>query len=130
MSNQFICHVLCYILYPLNKILYEFVVRLPTVLSNTCACVTYQLYRHRALMALTLYNAVLYLYKLWRLKAFVQFEIIITVSIYSFRFIRIPILVVYGHYKYFTPILRGSTLDVVYRRQILTSKVDLRAVRG
>ena len=34
---------------------------------------------------------------------------------------------VYSHYKYFTLSVRGSTLDVRYRRQILTSKVSPRA---
>ena len=37
-----------------------------------------------------------------------QFEIIITVLVSSFRFIWIPMLWVYGHYKYFTLSARGS----------------------
>ena len=52
---------------------------------------------------------------------FFQFEIIINVSVSSFRFIWIPMLWVYGHYKYFTLSVRGPTL-----RQILTSKVGPR----
>ena len=55
-----------------------------------------------------------------------------------FRSIWIPMVWVYGHYKYFTLSVRGPTLDVriwrlksdVYRRQILMSKVGPRAERG
>ena len=44
-------------------------------------------------------------------KGFFQFEIIMHVSVYSFRFIWIPTL-------------------AAYRRQILTSNVDPRAIRA
>ena len=59
-------------------------------------------------------------------KGFFQFEIIINVLVSSFRFIWIPMLWVYGHYKYFNSLyvfirLYTSETDV-YRRQILTYK--------
>ena len=49
------------------------------------------------------------------------FEIIINVLVSCSRFIWIPTLWVYGHYKYFTLLVRGSTLGV--RRHNLMSKV-------
>ena len=55
-------------------------------------------------------------------------------SFSSFCFIWIPMVWVYGHYKYFTLSLRRPTLDVriwrLKRRQILMSKVGPRAERG
>ena len=36
----------------------------------------------------------------------------------------------YGNYNCFTLLVRGSTLDVVYRRQIEMSKVDPRTATG
>ena len=69
-----------------------------------------------------------YIFKPWRPKFFFQYEIIINVLVMSFRFIWIPMLWVYGHYTYFTLAVRGSTLDI-YRRLILTSKINPRAVR-
>ena len=64
-------------------------------------------------------------------KGFFQFESIINVLVSSFCFIWIPMLGVYGHYKYFTLSVRGSTLDVrIWRgRQILTSKFNPHAER-
>ena len=41
-----------------------------------------------------------------------------------FALIRIPMLWVYGHYKYYS-----YSAGIDYRRQVLTSKVDPRAVR-
>ena len=63
-------------------------------------------------------------------KGFSQFEIIINVS---FRFIRIPILWVYGHYKCACVLLQcmdgiWTSESDVYRRQIPTTKVDPRAL--
>ena len=67
--------------------------------------------------------------KPWRLKDYFQFKIVINVLVSSFRFIWIPILWVYGHYKY----LYSYSAEIDFRhhrRQILTSKVDVRAVRN
>ena len=75
-----------------------------------------------------LYNAELFLYKQWRLKSTFEFEIIINVLVSSFRFICVPMIWVYGHYKFFNFSVRGSILNV-YRRQMLTSKVSLRTER-
>ena len=58
-------------------------------------------------------------------KRFFQFEIIINVLASSFCFIWIPILWVYGHYKYFY----YDSAGIDFRRQNLTSKVDPRTVR-
>ena len=74
----------------------------------------------------------IFLYKPWRPKGFFQFEIIITVLVSSFRFIWIPMLWVYGHYKYFHSYSAGidfSRQNLTSRRQILTTKVDPRTVR-
>ena len=54
-----------------------------------------------------------------------QFEIIINVLVSSFRFIRIPMLLVYGQYKY----CYSYSAGIDFRRQILTTKVDPRAIR-
>ena len=54
---------------------------------------------------------------------FFQFEIIINVLVNSFRFIWIPMLWVYGHYKYFYSYRAGIDLSR------LTSEVDPRTVR-
>ena len=54
-----------------------------------------------------------------------EFEIIVNVSVNSFRFIWIPLLWYYGHYKYFYSYSAG----IDFRRQILTFKVDPRAAR-
>ena len=65
-------------------------------------------------------------------KGFFRFEIIINILVDSFRFIWIPVLWVYRHYKYFTLSVRGSTLDVRIWRlqsQILKSKDGPRAER-
>ena len=67
-------------------------------------------------------------------KGFFQFEIIVNVSVSSFRFIWIPILWVYDHYNiYIYSCSAGIDFSRqesdVHRRQILTSKVDPRAVR-
>ena len=56
---------------------------------------------------------------------FFQFEIIINVSVSSFRFIWIPMLWVYNHYKYVYPYSAG----IDFSRQIPTTKVDPRAAR-
>ena len=71
------------------------------------------------------YNAEIFSYKPWRPKGFFQFKIIINVLVISFRFIWIPVLWVYGHYKYFYSYSAG----IDFRRQILTSKVDPRTER-
>ena len=42
----------------------------------------------------------LFLYKPWRPKDFIQFEIVINILVSSFPFIRIPMLWVHGNYKY------------------------------
>ena len=66
-------------------------------------------------------------------KGFFQFEIIINVLVTSFRFIWIPILWIYGQYKYFLS-MRGPSLYVkiqrLYRRQILTYKDGPRTERA
>ena len=54
------------------------------------------------------------------------------VLVSSFQFIWIPVLWFHDHYKYFTLLVRESSLDVriwLSRRQILTSKVGSRAER-
>ena len=58
------------------------------------------------------YNADIFLYKPWRPKGFVQFQIIINVLVSSFWRILIPMLRVHGHYKYFALSMRGLYLDV------------------
>ena len=69
--------------------------------------------------------AELFFHKPWRRKGLCQIEIIINVVFSFFRFIWIPMLWVYGHYTYFYP----YSVVIDCRRQILTSKVDPRAVR-
>ena len=67
-------------------------------------------------------NAEICLYK--PPKGFFQFEIIINVLVRSFRFIWIPVLWVYGHYKCCTLLARGSTLDIrIWRLQTSYSDV-------
>ena len=66
--------------------------------------------------AVSPYNAEICLYKPWRPKDFVQFEIIIHILVSYFRIIWIPMLWVYGRYKYFTLLER----DRPYRHQNLT----------
>ena len=67
----------------------------------------------------------IFLHKPWRPKGFVEFEIIINVLVSSF-----PCILIYICYGSTTIInistltVRGSTLDNVYRRQILTSEVN------
>ena len=58
-------------------------------------------------------------------KGFCQFESIINVLVSYFLFIWIPMLWVYGYYKYFYSYSAG----IDFRRQILTPKVDHRTVR-
>ena len=60
-------------------------------------------------------------------KGFIQFEIINNVLVNTSWFIWIPMLYVYGHYKYFDFYSEG----INFWRQILTilSKIDSRAVR-
>ena len=62
------------------------------------------------------YNAEILSYK-WRSTVFLQFEIIINVLVSSFYFIWIPVLRVYGHYKYFNSFSSG----IHFIRQNLTS---------
>ena len=62
--------------------------------------------------------------KPWRPKGFFQFEITITVLVSFFRFIWIPRLWVYGHYKYFHSFSAGTD----FRQQKLTS-TDVRFCR-
>ena len=50
------------------------------------------------------------------IKGFFQFEIIINVLVSFFRFIWIPMLYVYGHYKYYYSYIAGND----FRRQNLT----------
>ena len=59
----------------------------------------------------------IFLYKSWGPKGFIQFEIIINVSVVSFWFIWIPMLWVYGHYKY----IYSFSAGIVFIRQNLTS---------
>ena len=65
------------------------------------------------------YNAEIFLYKPnhEHQRGFLQFEIIINVLFSSFWFIWIPMLWVYGHYKYFNSFSAG----IVFIRQNLTS---------
>ena len=70
-------------------------------------------------------KALKYFYANHGAKGFFRFEIIVNVLVGSFRFIWIPILWVYGHYKYFNPF----SAETVYRRQILPYKDDPRARR-
>ena len=70
------------------------------------------------------YNAELFLSKPWRLKGVFQLWIIINVSVISFLFIWIPVLWVYGHYKY----LNYFSAAIFFLRQILTS-TDVRIWR-
>ena len=58
-------------------------------------------HHHGDCLAINPYNAELILYKSWGPKGLFQFEIIINVSVSSSRFIWIPMLWVYSHYKYF-----------------------------
>ena len=58
-------------------------------------------------------------------KGFFRFEIIINVLISSSRFIWIPMLWVYDHYKY----VYSYSAGIICRCHILTSKVDPRALR-
>ena len=51
------------------------------------------------------------------------------VFVSSFWFIWIPMLWVYGHKKYFYSNSSGIDFDI-YRRQILTAKVDHHSVRA
>ena len=53
-------------------------------------------------------------------KGFFQFGIIINVLVGSFRFIWIPMLWVYTHYKYGNSYSAG----IDFRRQNLTSKIE------
>ena len=54
-------------------------------------------------------------------KGFFQFQIIINVSVSSFRCIWIPMLLVYGHWKYF----HSSSARIDFRRQNLqTGRVE------
>ena len=57
-----------------------------------------------------------------------RIEIIMNVLVRSFRFIWIPMVSVYDHYKYFN----YSSAWIDFRRQILTSKVgpELKRLRG
>ena len=57
-------------------------------------------------------------------KGFFHIEIIINVLVSYVRFIWIPVLWVYGHYKY----IYSYSAGIDFRRQILTSKVDPRSV--
>ena len=67
-------------------------------------------------MSRALYKAELFLYKSSRPKVFFRFEIIINAFVSSSRFIRIPMLWVYGHYKYFD-FFRVGTLTANYEMQ-------------
>ena len=83
-------------------------------------------------------NAKILLYKPWRPKGFLQFETIINVLVSSLRFIWVPMLWVYDHYKCLILLVRGFTLDFriwrlkasdsAYRRQHLTF-IDVRLWR-
>ena len=78
------------------------------------------------------YNAELFVYKPWGQKSYFQFEIIINVLVISFRFIWIPVLCVYSHYKYVYSYSGVSTLDVrIWRLQTSDSdtKIDPHTVR-
>ena len=68
-------------------------------------------------LILTLTTLKYYLFKPWRLKLFLQFEIILNVLIISFRFIWIHMLWVYDHYNYFN----FFSAVIVFMSQNLTS---------
>ena len=59
------------------------------------------------------YKAGIFLYKQWKLKGFFQFEIIINDLVSSFRFIGIPVLWGYDHYKYVHSFSAG-TVFIIY----------------
>ena len=63
------------------------------------------------------YNAEIVLYKLWQ--GFFQFEIIINVTVSSFRFIWISMLWVYRHYKYFTAYSAGIDFRIGHLQTLL-----------
>ena len=69
-----------------------------------------QILRHLFIILFNSYNAEICLCKEWRRKGF-SIEIIINVLFSSFCFISVPMLWVYGYYKYFTRSVRESTLD-------------------
>ena len=78
------------------------------------------------------HNAQILLNKPWKPKGFVQIEIIINFLANSFRFILIPMLWVYCHYKYLDTFSTGpfyTSASDVYRRQILSYKDGPRAER-
>ena len=86
--------------------------------------------KHKTFFLLTLnpWSAELFLQNPWKPEDFfTQFEIIFNVSVTSSRFIWIPMLWVYGHYKYFYSYSVGIYFS--RRRQILTTKVYPRTVR-
>ena len=63
-------------------------------------------------------------------EGFFQFEIIINVWVSCFRFIWIPMLWFYGHYKYLILSVRGSTLDArIWRLQTSDADVKCRSPR-
>ena len=79
---------------------------------------------------LTIFHHVLtkYFFLSMAIKGFFKFQIIITVLVSSFRFIRKPILWAYGHYNCYS--MRGLTsVSDVNRRHILISKVGTRTER-
>ena len=59
---------------------------------------------------------------------FFHFLIIMNVFVSFYRFVWIPMFWVYDQYKYFTITVRGLTFDI-FRRQILTTRVNPHAVR-
>ena len=66
------------------------------------------------------YDAEIFVHKLWRLKGFFQFDVVINVLVSSFTF---EYLWVYTHDKYF----KYFSAKTDFRRQILTSKIRPRA---
>ena len=67
------------------------------------------------------YNAELFLHKPWTPKVFLQFIIVINVSVSSFRCVRIPMLWVNDHLKYLNLKYLNFSAGTVFIRQNLTS---------
>ena len=61
-------------------------------------------------------NPEIFSHKPWGPKGFFQFEISLNVSVRSFCFISMPMLWVYGHYKYFY----AYSAEIDFRRQNVT----------
>ena len=91
-----------------------FVQTIPPVMCRWSECD----HEHGVPSTVNPYNADLVLYKPWRPKGFYQFEIVKNALVNYFRFIWIPMLWVYVHYKYF----HSYSAGIDFRRQNLTSQ--------